>query len=326
VTAFILCLVVLVGSGSAAQAGRTQAPPTTDPDQIDYMDFRREFFTACAKLIEEQKCDPDFNAYTNALMGKAITWQGWVSDVEKQDDNSGHYLVGIDMDDFDTMDDWPPLSWGYEGVRRIGFADVVLRDVQAEQVAELRTGQHVVFTGRLQGTDTEFGRAIAIDFITSGLAVVVDQVDVFAADPTIDFTLKPTTVITLSRPTCHIMDNNCYTYHLVVYGDGRVIYKFRPWENKPVAPLIKTAVVDVEKVRALLKHFENAHYFGLQDNYSHLSFTDADDATTSLTLGTMRKSIYHYYGDTSAPDVLTELEKLVDETANIAQFAPPSSQ
>ncbi len=64
-----------------------------------------------------------------------------------------------------------------------------------------------------------------------------------------------------------------------------------------------------------------AGYLGWEDAYMNQDVTDMPYVITSLMLadGTTKR-IEHYYGDHSAPEELTEVESMIDETAGVAQW------
>jgi len=87
---------------------------------------------------------------------------------------------------------------------------------------------------------------------------------------------------------------------------------------------VQTTTIDAAAVQELGDTMAEAGYFNWQDAYVNQEITDLPSAVTSITLsdGTTKR-IAHYYGDTSAPEALTELERLIDETANTAQWVGP---
>ena len=62
-------------------------------------------------------------------------------------------------------------------------------------------------------------------------------------------------------------------------------------------------------------------YMEFEDSYMTQDVTDNPYVITSITFsdGTTKR-IEHYHGDLSAPEELTALEELIDDTANVAQW------
>ena len=125
-------------------------------------------------------------------------------------------------------------------------------------------------------------------------------------------------LITLQRGACF---GTCPIYSLSVHGDGRVEYDGLDFVE---VTGVQTTTIDAAAVQELGDTMAEAGYFDWQDAYVNQEITDLPSAVTSITLsdGTTKR-IAHYYGDTSAPEALTELERLIDETANTAQWVGP---
>ena len=125
----------------------------------------------------------------------------------------------------------------------------------------------------------------------------------------------PVELITLERAPCF---GTCPVYTLSIHGDGTVEYNGLDFVEV-TGP--QTATIDPAAVQALGDAMAEAGYFDWQDAYLDYQVTDLPYATSSVTLsdGTTKR-IEHYYGDSSAPEALTELETLIDETANTQQW------
>lgn len=121
--------------------------------------------------------------------------------------------------------------------------------------------------------------------------------------------------ITLERQPCF---GFCPVYTVTIHGDGRVEYNGTDFVEV-TGP--QTATIDPAAVQSLADRMTAAGYFDWNDAYINQEVTDNPYAITSITLsdGTTKR-IEHYYGDFSAPEALTELEALIDETANTAPW------
>lgn len=121
--------------------------------------------------------------------------------------------------------------------------------------------------------------------------------------------------ITLERQPCF---GFCPIYTLTIHGDGRVEYNGA--ENVEVTGP-QTANIDPPDVQALANALIQGGYMGFEDAYMTQDVTDMPTVITSITFvdGTTKR-IEHYYGDQSAPEELTQLEDLIDTTANVAQW------
>jgi hypothetical protein len=70
----------------------------------------------------------------------------------------------------------------------------------------------------------------------------------------------------------------------------------------------------------LISAFDQCNYFSLEDEYSGFGITDMASATTSIRLGSRYKSIYHYFGDPSAPEGLKHLYSDINRILNTKQW------
>ncbi|MFC1904206.1 DUF6438 domain-containing protein [Chloroflexota bacterium] len=121
-------------------------------------------------------------------------------------------------------------------------------------------------------------------------------------------------VITLERTACH---GTCPVYTLTIYGSGTVIYEGKEFVKTTGE---KEWNISEEKVRQLVSEFEKIDYFSKSDSYEERTITDAPSVITSITIDGKTKSIKHYHGDFSAPELLTKLENRIDEITNSAQW------
>lgn len=121
-------------------------------------------------------------------------------------------------------------------------------------------------------------------------------------------------VITLERGPCF---GACPTYKVTVKGTGEVT-----WEGKRFVKVVgpASAKISPDAVRGLLDELVRGGYFDMNDKYTKANATDMPSAVSSVTLSGRAKTIDHYYGDNSAPQALTALEKRIDEVANTAQW------
>jgi hypothetical protein len=128
-------------------------------------------------------------------------------------------------------------------------------------------------------------------------------------------------LITLERQPCF---GFCPVYTLSIRGDGTVEYD--GGQNVEVTGP-QTATIDPAAVQSLADSMIAAGYLDWENEYLNQDFTDAPYVITSITLadGTT-KTINHYHGDQSAPEALTEVEVLIDETANSAQWVGEPQQ
>jgi hypothetical protein len=121
--------------------------------------------------------------------------------------------------------------------------------------------------------------------------------------------------ITLERQACF---GTCPVYTLTVHGDGLVEYNGIDFVEV-TGP--QTANIDAATAQSLGDAIAGAGYLDFEDAYTNQDVTDLPYVITSITYadGTTKR-VEHYHGDQSAPEVLTQLEDRIDETANSAQW------
>lgn len=129
-------------------------------------------------------------------------------------------------------------------------------------------------------------------------------------------------LIKLERTRCY---GFCPSYVLTISASGKVAY-----EGRASVKVIGSAESSIsqEKLRELIRAFENVGYFKLQDKYETPEdgckdwVTDGPTAISSLTANGRTKSVRHYSGCRGIA-VLAELQKLeqeIDDAANVAQW------
>lgn len=124
-------------------------------------------------------------------------------------------------------------------------------------------------------------------------------------------------LITLTRSLCY---GTCPAYTLSVKSDGSVLFEGEKF-TKTVGKA--EAKISGEKVRQLMKEFEDADYLNLNgkyDNQNCYQVTDNPSAITSIQIRGKQKSIDHYRGCKQGTDdfekelaKLTQLENKIDE-------------
>lgn len=120
-------------------------------------------------------------------------------------------------------------------------------------------------------------------------------------------------VITMERTACH---GTCPIYKLAIRGDGTVTYEGQDFVQVKGQ---QTASLSLAQIQELVSAFEQASFFTLMD-YTHVNTTDSPTVITSITLNGQSKTVNHYYGDSSAPQALFDLESKIDEITNSNQW------
>lgn len=125
------------------------------------------------------------------------------------------------------------------------------------------------------------------------------------------------TTITLERGMCY---GTCPVYAVTLSGNGTVIYDGQQFV-KDVG--IRCGTINQSSFETLRDQFTTAGFFEMNDSYTAYDITDMPWATITLTSDGRMKRIEHYYGDMSAPKILTGLEDAIDQAANVTQWTEP---
>ena len=160
-----------------------------------------------------------------------------------------------------------------------------------------------------------FGHIINLNAQSSNFDTVFDTQFVFPKVNLSNYDLN-TVNITMLRGLCL---GSCPAYYLEIHGDGKVIYRGHYYVKVTGE---RTSHIDPEKVRELVKRFNDSDYFNFRDRYDQTRTTDLASVETSISIDEYFKSVYHYLGTFGVPEVqkLKELESLIDNITNSAQW------
>ena len=129
-------------------------------------------------------------------------------------------------------------------------------------------------------------------------------------------------VITLERTICF---GSCPIYKLTIFSDGRVLYEGERYVRKKGRAWGR---ISRKALNELIVGFTNIYYFNLDNEYVPGSrgcpqvATDLPSAITSLAYNDRTKTIRHYHGcgGPSALNLLSALERKIDETVNVGKW------
>lgn len=132
-------------------------------------------------------------------------------------------------------------------------------------------------------------------------------------------------LITLARTECYGL---CPVYKVGIKADGAVMFEgIKNTETKGISE----GKIDETQIKNILREFENADYFNLEDRYDSkncpLAATDNSTAVTSIQINGRQKTVSHYLGcaednqqRTPFPPKLRELENKIDEIAGTKRW------
>ena len=125
-----------------------------------------------------------------------------------------------------------------------------------------------------------------------------------------------TSSITLERGMCF---GTCPVYSVTLFSNGSVRYDGQMYV-KDIG--IRNGSIKVTSYQRLMDLAEDVGFFEMNDEYTAYYITDMPSATITIINGT-KKRVEHYFGDESAPKVLTEFEEAIDQAANVTQWTSP---
>ncbi|WP_146199745.1 DUF6438 domain-containing protein [Methanospirillum stamsii] len=120
--------------------------------------------------------------------------------------------------------------------------------------------------------------------------------------------------ITLERGMCF---GTCPVYTVSLSGNGTIFFEGRQFVETEGNV---TNSIDPQTVADLFHSLNTDGFFYLNDSYSAYEITDMPSATLTVRNSSINKSVYHYYGDSSAPQTLMMMEDAVDLVANTSRW------
>lgn len=120
--------------------------------------------------------------------------------------------------------------------------------------------------------------------------------------------------IILQRTPCF---GTCPVYTVTVSGTGDVQFIGTQYVNKE-GELRKQ--IPVDSVRVLVNLFRKAEFFTMKDVYENRAMSDAPTAIITYATKDRKKTVNHYLGDMTAPEVLRTLESRIDGIAAIREW------
>jgi uncharacterized protein DUF6438 len=122
-------------------------------------------------------------------------------------------------------------------------------------------------------------------------------------------------VITIERSSCF---GDCPVYSAEIHADGTVVYVGKS-NVKEIGE--RRTKISQEKIRELVKEFQQINYFSLKDEYqtdeSGMTVSDLPTTATSICLDGKLKQVVNYFG---APKELRALQEKIDSLAGLYQF------
>ncbi len=123
--------------------------------------------------------------------------------------------------------------------------------------------------------------------------------------------------ITLERGMCY---GTCPVYSLTLSANGTVIYDGQMYVNETG---VRNGTINASSFSNLIDQFEKGGFYQMKDTYTAYDITDMPSATLTVQKMNLTKQIVHYYGDMSAPKILTGLEDAVDQAVNVTRWTTP---
>jgi hypothetical protein len=250
------------------------------------------------------------------LYQKRVTgWQGWVVQTGIAALEYGH--GGVDPDEdysnlvllsmTDPFSPPPKLKGDYGYIPQLAEPFVLLLDTRDTSGQEICIGQKVEFSG-----DASWSPTLRLFHPT----VYLTGATTFVLEDTLS---ERTTTSDLRDVVIRVEQidgwSGMTSFVVILYGDGTVIFEGL-FLSKIDGFLIAT--VDEAAVRQLVKEFDNAGFYLMQESYD--GCCDVNKSILSITRGDETKSVYHDGGSPDAPDELWALEEKIFEVTNIAEM------
>ncbi len=118
----------------------------------------------------------------------------------------------------------------------------------------------------------------------------------------------------IERTSCY---GWCPVYRLTVFIDGTIEYMGIDFV---LHKGLRMAQATPEQVLQLRQAFSESNYGAFADHYTELHYTDFPTVVVTYRSGDKLKQVVHYYGDSSAPQALVELEDRIEQILEVDQF------
>ena len=310
----ISCIVSCEKQFEPSASVSEQATPTIDicatneshpATEFDFQEIR----STLSPFFREENYQELIDTYKTSIQGTRVEhWEGWVQDTDQIWQREP--VILIDMDDFMADVQFPVVE--YQAIRRTGLPDVILTNVPSESWEDATKGHRFAFSGVIKDI-TVAHYQFDIDPASGTLAVIIEMSDEPEKNQATDLLCSPATVpqtmITLTEPICSMLSENCSTIGITIFGDGTVIHSRRDWGSDEME--VNYTTIEESAVNRLTDLANQLDYFSWEDDYDSEDISEASSTTTSITLGDIRKSIFHYHGDSSAPAELAIFENAI---------------
>lgn len=185
----------------------------------------------------------------------------------------------------------------------VGYAEISLVYVTDEELAQLKYGQRIKFTGDLLLVD----RTVSIENPKYSILEDEPRVPPPTADELEDLEIR------LDRTMCL---GWCPDYALTITSDGKVTFEGRTYTK---VKGIATSTVDKAKLEELAMEIKKTDFFSLLDKYYPVDMivTDNPTYTLSVQMGGNRKTVENY---ASGPRRLYLLQDRIDQIVNSDQW------
>ncbi|MCB9752116.1 MAG: hypothetical protein H6713_19295 [Myxococcales bacterium] len=127
-------------------------------------------------------------------------------------------------------------------------------------------------------------------------------------------------LVSLERTSCY---GWCPVYRVAVYEDGVLEFE---GEHFVLRSGLHVDRVTPAQLAALREITARARVAELADRYVRRDYTDMPSIITVVRLGSGYKQVRHYFGDTSAPARLIQLEEEIDRVVEIERFIGTPAQ
>ncbi|HEX8598376.1 MAG TPA: DUF6438 domain-containing protein [Chloroflexia bacterium] len=260
------------------------------PDSTQIMDIEKYY-----DLYDEYitRAETFGNQLKNCRLKESVGWLARYGEAQNSDGVPvpGAWQVYVSMLD--------PYSGSGADADEYPFINMYLTGIGEEQVAQLRQGQQVKFSGDLAEINP-----LTIENVKYELL----------PDEFISPTASPAELenfnVTLDRTMCF---GACPDYTVTVNGKGEVTFEGRHYTR--VTGKV-TATIDQAKVAEIVRELHRADFFSLDSDYS-IEVTDLPTITLTVQMGGRSKTVREYG---AGPQKLHILQSRIDQIVNTQQW------
>jgi tetratricopeptide (TPR) repeat protein len=219
----------------------------------------------------------------------------------------------------DSFDAWLGRGYALEGLNRILSAEDSYDKAISLSAGEPKAWAAYAGKGRLLSGQKRYREAVgafnsAISLCKTGFCSPGDLAGISAQlagaeDKAGNRDVAAAGYIRLERDACY---GTCPVYSVTLFPNGSVLYTGKEYVKEAGT---REGSINESAYNDLINRFRRDGFYAMNDTYDEYFITDLPSATLTVCSGNLTKTVEHYSGDESAPEVLAQLEEAVDQAA-----------